>query len=212
MPLAAAASSNQAYEMSIHKNGYLRGGLVVAGTRKVDNCTSTKLLDGNWHMCTMTYDGAIIKRYVDAVMEKSTTATGTLITSAPFVLGHYGTNTNYYNKEAYESDVRIYATALSAEDIATLYHTPAQVDNLQNIHTFEFQEEGNKTAIYQNGVISITDEMHEANAELLNTVASGGYTPAKNTANSCINFGYANFDNYASLGQDLAVHIECDVE
>lgn len=141
MPLAADANSNQAYEMSIHKNGYLRGGLVVAGTRKVDNCTSTKLLDGNWHMCTMTYDGVTIKRYVDAVMEKSTAASGALITSTSFVLGHYGTNISYYNKEAYESDVRIYVTALSAEDIATLYHTPAQINNLGGIHGFEVDEE-----------------------------------------------------------------------
>ena len=92
-------------------------------------------------MCAMNYDGATIKRYVDAVMEKSTTATGTLITSAPFVLGHYGTNTNYYNKEAYESDVRIYTTALSAEDIADLYHTPANIDNLGGIHGFEMVED-----------------------------------------------------------------------
>ncbi len=38
------------------------------------------------------------------------------------------------------SDIRLYHTALSAEDIATLYHTPAQVDNLGGIHGFEFIE------------------------------------------------------------------------
>ena len=38
------------------------------------------------------------------------------------------------------SDFRIYATALSTEDIATLYHTPAQIDNLGGIHGFEIDE------------------------------------------------------------------------
>lgn len=154
MPLAAAANSNQAYEMSIHKNGYLRGGLVVAGTRRVDNCTSTKLTDGNWHMCTMTYDGAIIKRYVDAVMEKSTTVTGSLATSTLFVLGHYGTNTSYYSKEAYESDVRIYTTALSADDVLTLYKASAQIDKSKAFHTFAISEGSDKT-VRKNGVTEI---------------------------------------------------------
>ena len=108
--------------------------------------------------------------------------------------------------------MRIYATALSAEDILDLYHTPANIDNLQNMHTFEFRENSEKTSIYQNGITSTTNEIHESNAELLNTMSIGGYTPAKNIANSCTNFGYANFDNYASLGKDLTVHIECDVE
>ena len=140
MPLEAAASSNQAYEMSIYKTGYLRGGLVVAGTRKVDNCTSTKLTDGNWHMCTMTYDGAAIKRYVDAVMEKSTAATGSLVTSTYFVLGHYGSNTSYYSVEAYTSDVRIYTTALNDNQVKELYDTSATIDNAGNIYAREIKE------------------------------------------------------------------------
>lgn len=134
MPFEGTANSNQAYEMSIYKTGYLRGGLTIAGTRKVDNCTSTKLTDGNWHMCTMTYDGATIKRYVDATMEKSTSATGALATSSAFVIGHYGSNTSYYCKEAYISDVRLYTTALSAQDILSLYHNSALVDEQGIIH------------------------------------------------------------------------------
>lgn len=38
------------------------------------------------------------------------------------------------------SDFRIYATALSEEDIADLYHIPANIDNLGGIHGFEFVE------------------------------------------------------------------------
>ena len=137
MPFEGTGSSNQSYEMSIYKTGYLRGGLVVGGSRKVDNCTSTKLTDGSWHMCTMTYDGATIKRYVDGVMEKSTATTGALVTSTSFVLGHYGSNTSYYSKETYTSDVRLYTTALTEAQIKELYNTSSTIDNLGNVYARE---------------------------------------------------------------------------
>lgn len=137
MPFEGTANSNQSYEMSIHSSGYLRGGLIVAGSRKVDNCTSKVLLNGNWHMCSMTYDGATIKRYVDGVMEKSTSVTGALATSTAFVLGHYGSNTSYCAKEVYISDVRLYVTALSEADIKQLYEMGGKIDNKQNLHIYE---------------------------------------------------------------------------
>ena len=37
-------------------------------------------------------------------------------------------------------DYREYATALSAEDVLDLYHTPASIDNLGSVHAFEFEE------------------------------------------------------------------------
>jgi len=40
------------------------------------------------------------------------------------------------------SDVRAYCTALSADDILSLYHTGAKVDNQQNFHAFELEEAG----------------------------------------------------------------------
>lgn len=50
------------------------------------------------------------------------------------------------------ADVRAYTTALSVEDILDLYHTSANVDNLQQMHAFEFSENGNATKIYKNGI------------------------------------------------------------
>lgn len=160
MPLAGTADSNQSYECAIYKTGYFRSGLVVDGTRKVDNCTSTTLLDGNWHMCTMTYDGSIIKRYVDAVMEKSTTASGALTSLSSFVIGKRGTATQYCSKEAYESDVRIYATALSQDDIEELYHTPFSIDSSMKMHMFELSEFNDSIQVKKTGVVS-TDEFKQ---------------------------------------------------
>jgi len=39
------------------------------------------------------------------------------------------------------NDVRVYATALSAEDIKQLYNLGAKVDNTNKYHSFEFVEE-----------------------------------------------------------------------
>lgn len=129
------------YELGMTGSGYLRAGLYVNGTRYVDDGTSNKLTDGSWHMCTMTYDGTTIKRYVDAVMEKSTTVSGTLATSGYFILGHLLTSSDYCSKEAYTSDVRLYTTALSATDIKELYETGQSIDNKGNIYAYEFKEE-----------------------------------------------------------------------
>lgn len=129
------------YELGMSGSGYLRAGLYVNGTRYVADGTSSKLTDGSWHMCTMTYDGTTIKRYVDAVMEKSTTVSGTLATSGYFVLGHLLTSSDYCSKETYTSDVRLYTTALSESDIKELYETGQSIDNKGNIYAYEFKEE-----------------------------------------------------------------------
>ena len=139
-------------EMSIYKTGYLRGGLYVNGTRYVTNSTSTVLLDGNWHMITMTYDGSAIRRYIDAVLDNSTTVSGTLTnTNQAYYFGRYGTNSSYGSIDMELSDARLYATALSDADIADLYHTSAIVDNLGNLHIFEAKEDDSTPEIMETG-------------------------------------------------------------
>ena len=131
-------------EMAVHKNGYLRCGLYINGTRYVANTSNTNLLDGNWHMLTMTYNGSQVLRYVDGVLrtEASQNATGAIDRpNDRFVFGR-GASTGYYCKEAYLSDARIYATALSARDIITLYQVGARIDNVGNLHIYEINENG----------------------------------------------------------------------
>ena len=116
--------------------------MVINGTRYVINGGSG-LLDGNWHMLTATYDGTSIKRYIDGVNIASMTQaiSGTLNgANGKFLFGHYGSNTSYHAKEAYLTDARIYATALSAEDILKLYQTPIEIDKGNKFHSFEFDE------------------------------------------------------------------------
>lgn len=136
------ATSPQAFEFAIHSTGYFRQGMLVNGTRYVIN-GGTGLLDGTWHMLSATYDGTEIKRYIDGVLVSSMTQTitGTLNgANGGFLIGHYGSNTSYYAKYAYVSDARIYATALSADDILELYQTSASVDKSGNVYARELVE------------------------------------------------------------------------
>lgn len=136
------ATSPDYFEFAIYKTGYFRQGMRINGTRYVINGGSN-LLDGNWHMLTATYDGTYIKRYIDGkvILNMTQNASGTLNgANGKFLLGHYGSNTSYHTKEAYLSDARIYATALSAEDIKELYQTSALIDRNQNLYVRELVE------------------------------------------------------------------------
>lgn len=129
-------------EMSVDSNGKIRSGF-YAPSRNVGNGANTSVLDGEWHLLTTTFDGTTIKRYVDGVA-----TTSTAIASAPRALqystgnlfiGNYN-GTTYGNKNAKMCDVRLYATALSAEDILELYNTPITITNNQSLITNEFKE------------------------------------------------------------------------
>lgn len=148
------ATATQNFEFAIYQSGFFRGGMVINGTRYVDNTNNTNLTDGNWHMLTMTYDGAVLRRYVDGIDKKDTTISGTLTsTSCQFLFGHYGNNTSYYAKEAYLNDARIYCTALSAADIKNLYETSMFIDNNSNVLPFELSE-NNSNYIEKTGTLN----------------------------------------------------------
>lgn len=108
---------------------------------------ATELLSG-WHMFTATYDGYKALVYVDGnfintsdisenklLIEYSSTAN--LIigaeSSANSVIGPF------FNGKM--SDLRIYGTALSEDDIKELYNVPTSLDNNGNIFTGELIEE-----------------------------------------------------------------------
>lgn len=125
-----STANRQWYEIAVNNSGYFRGGLYVNGTRYADNCTSTNALNGEWHMLTLIYDGTAVKRYYDGILEKSSNVTITSGLSSPtaLVLGRDGPNATYACKESYLSDFRIYATALSADDVKSLYQNCATID------------------------------------------------------------------------------------
>lgn len=85
-------------------------------------------LQGAWHMITGTFDKTNVKVYIDGILE------GTIATDSTNGVG-YAANNIFIAAEAAGganiasttfigniSDVRIYATALSADDILELYN------------------------------------------------------------------------------------------
>lgn len=105
------------------------------------------LSDGNWHLLTGTMDSTNIKFYVDGEL-KTTTAKGSTNgigynTSNHIHIGAEAAGGENIASAAYVgsiSDVRIYCTALSAEDILELYNIGASIDNDGNLYAAMIQE------------------------------------------------------------------------
>lgn len=131
------------YEFTIPTDGYFRQGFYVNGTRYVGNYGSAgQLTDQKWHHLAATYDGTTIKRYIDGVLVNSTSVTGALDggRNQALYIGRMGTSITYASKDLLESDLRIYATALSEEDIKELYEVSASVDKNGNFWGYELSE------------------------------------------------------------------------
>lgn len=102
-------------------------------------------LSPGWHLFTWTYTTEGTKVYVDGVLKVTKTATSYGIhfnNTAPLIIGGEatatGATTPYLTGKL--SDFRIYATALSADDVKELYQTSASIDNQGNLHTYEVVE------------------------------------------------------------------------
>ena len=137
-------------------NGYFRFHVYIqsVGYKYMNTTkhTTAQIANNQWHMLTGVYDrlNQKVHVYVDGEID-STADTGS---SNP--IAYHASNVVWIGGEAtgsattgsngmagYFSDFRIYATALSADDILELYHTSAKIDNLGSIHAFGTTESGN---------------------------------------------------------------------
>ena len=135
-------SSN--YELSIDSSGHLRNGFTINGVRQVLTTSHNSILDNKWHMITATYDGSVIRRYLDGkeLTAYATTVSGALAGgNSNLYIGTYNSG-GYANKNAYMSDVRIYASALSAAAIETLYQSRISFTEEKDVMAYEFIEDG----------------------------------------------------------------------
>lgn len=106
------------------------------------NITSSDLPINEWHHCVATLNTGIIKMYLDGVLVKTytmdwkntTVASDTRVQIGIDLPGSDEVFTGYY------SDIRIYTTELSEEDILQLYQTPTAIDRDQNIYIREIRE------------------------------------------------------------------------
>lgn len=90
--------------------------------------------DGNWHMYTIVGNGNINTCYLDGVMTGRSTLSN-------FVSYNINGQLNIgFTEECLVSDYRLYATALSEEDIKELYNTSAYVSDNGNLLTYSVEE------------------------------------------------------------------------
>lgn len=92
--------------------------------------SSNGILDSNWHHIAMVWNGSQYQFYIDGIADTTTCTSATnntLNIVAPqistFIIGNNYTGT-YYNGRLFKdylSDIRLYATALSADDVKELY-------------------------------------------------------------------------------------------
>ena len=123
----------QKAEISIGTTGKARIGFTVGGTRYVYDW-GNNILNGTWHLITNVFDGNSMKMYIDGVLINSSNISGALQSMNNLYVGRFNGVDTYGNTQLYESDVRIYATALSASDVKSLYQNSAYIDNSGNIY------------------------------------------------------------------------------
>lgn len=140
--------------------------LLSGGTVRFDvgntNCSATfTFSDGNWHLYTVTYDGANRKIYIDGELRTTyaTTSIGTLGGalafggSYSFISPIFGgvPNTNWFN--GLIADWRLYSTALSTDDVLELYRTKEMIDKNGNLYCNDYDELGDRIDFSKKSVV-----------------------------------------------------------
>jgi hypothetical protein len=84
------------------------------------------VFDAAWHQIGLTYDGAYMRLYIDAVLGQSAAATGTITwTTDPLLVGARKDFTStYFVHNTFMDDFRIYNRALSASEVQQAYLEP----------------------------------------------------------------------------------------
>lgn len=98
--------------------------------------------DGNWHLVTATYKSGVASIYIDSILKNSVSRTfsNRYINDGGNCIGTEVNNGLIYNINGDISDVRMYATALSEEDIKELYNTSAYVLDNGTLLTYSVEE------------------------------------------------------------------------
>ena len=99
-----------------------------------NGATGFKQLSAGWHHFVITFDGLHLNYYVDGQLFNSKTFSTKQVATGNYNIEigrHYGGG---YNFKGRMSDVRIYATALSADDVKSLYQNSAYIDSSGNVY------------------------------------------------------------------------------
>ncbi|MEN6496309.1 MAG: LamG-like jellyroll fold domain-containing protein [Thermoguttaceae bacterium] len=109
---------------SFQENGTILSlGLNVGGYTECDaRLHPARVLDGNWHHCAATFDGRVMRVYLDGKQIASRERQGT-ITAGGRAPGCIGSSSGGECFQGAIDDLRIYGAALTAEQVTLLYRS-----------------------------------------------------------------------------------------
>ena len=119
------------------------------GTVNMNDSTSTTQCNvtfyptiGEWHHYVYTYDGQVGRGYKDGVQTATAqfSAAKTLDSFIGVVIGFSKAGGVWRRNDACYSDFRVYATALSVDEVKSLYNNSAYIDNQGNIYGAVYEE------------------------------------------------------------------------
>jgi hypothetical protein len=117
-------SKRPSYALAVYSNNVPETEIFIASTSYDTRSggAGTTLLNGVWYQLAGTYDGTLVKTYVNGVLDRQISAPGSM-DNTTFVLNIGKTAdsaANYFN--GFIDDPRVYNRALSASEIAALYN------------------------------------------------------------------------------------------
>lgn len=99
----------------------------------------TKPTLNTWHHWVMTGDGTKCRVYQDGVLWAEA-KTYKAITGTTIFLNGWDNVTTYASNDYYIDDFRIYSTALTAEQVSSLYFLGLRIDDAHNAYGYEYNE------------------------------------------------------------------------
>jgi len=128
-------------------NFYLRG---TNGTTYNITCGTAAIASNVWNHVVLTHDGENIKVYVNGILKYTKECPTPLIGFKSLFLGYSNAGNLSRQCKGKWSDLRMYATALSDDDVLELYNTSAYIDNLGGLHSFEIIEQSSNILQIEN--------------------------------------------------------------
>lgn len=136
-----ALGTNDFTRFRIQDNGtkgyYNIGNSALSTTFDVSN-----IVGGSWHHYALTWQGGVgAKFYIDGVLKNTTNNTSltSIVSTQPWKLGEYTGGVETMDGQL--ADFRLYSTALSADDIKSLYQTSAEICKNGTFMTIQLVEE-----------------------------------------------------------------------
>jgi hypothetical protein len=116
------STSRLNYGMWLTSNGNLRGGFEESTGTDIFVTSPNRYNDGNWHYAVVTYDGSVLRLYVDGQQVASLNTNAIPATDTmPLTIGkNSSSNSRYFIGDI--DEVRVYNRALSAQEVSDAYN------------------------------------------------------------------------------------------